>query len=531
MSSSGGTVSVAFRAARGVLVGGFLFVLLDVMAGTALADATVGYVPGPPARLTITTPAAGGLSGYGLSIKPDTAPDLVDPITVGQLAFADPAITSPSADCHRNFFANSETCAPGPFRSLDITLDNLGSDQVQCIDHSDPNGDVCVAQPSSNPTVQVTADLGPSNGVFTVQTLDNASNPCPSGTEPSLIFLDPILNIHGGFGDDQVSGGPLDDTLDGDLGNDVLRGENGNDTLDGDPGNDHLDGGGGNDILRGDTGNDTLLGGTGNDLLLADSVDGSDAADTLSGGPGFDTVDYRVRTCSMTITIGDGAANDGCAAEHDNIIDTDQFLSGSGNDHITGANAPEVIDSGPGNDFIDGGGGSDDLRGGPGDDTIFAVDGVPDKISCGSGNDAAVIDLKDTLVLTEERTPVGNTFAVPDCESVTRQAINDSPPGRPLRRPVRLRFSTAAVRFRCPQNSKPGCRGRLLLSDLYRPKHELASTHYALRLDTTTTIRVPLTRAAFAELRRSRHALVRTVEHGHSKKGPRSSEFQLSATP
>jgi hypothetical protein len=528
MSSSGGMV-IAFRAARGVLVGAVVFALLDVMAGTALADATVGYVPGPPAGLTITTPAAGGLSGYGLSIKPDTASDLVDPITVGQLALGDPAITSPSADCHRNFFANSETCAPGPFRSLGITLDNLGVDQVQFIDHSDLNGGVCVAQPPSNPTIQVTADLGPSNGTFGVETQVN-NDPCPSGTEPSLVFLDPILNLHGGSGDDQVSGGPLDDTLDGDVGNDVLRGENGNDTLGGDPGNDLLDGGGGNDILRGGTGNDTLLGGIGNDVLLPDSADGSDGSDTLSGGPGFDTVDYRVRTCSMTITIGDGAANDGCPAEHDNIVDADQLLSGGGDDHITGSTAPEVIDGGPGRDFIDGGGGTDDLRGGPGDDTIFTVDGVPDKVSCGPGNDAAVIDLKDTLVVTEERTPLGTPFPVPDCEAVTRQAVDDSPPGRPLRKPVLLRFGAAAVKFRCPKDSKPACRGRLLLSDLYRPRHRLAVTHYALRLGTTATIRVPLTRAAFTDLRRSRRVLVRTVEHGHSKKGPRSSEFQLPAT-
>lgn len=259
-------------------------------------------------------------------------------------------------------------------------------------------------------------------------------------------------------------------------------------------------------------------------------VDGSDGADTLSGGPGFNTVDYRVRTCSMTVTIGDGAANDGCAGEHDNIVDADQFLSGSGADHITGSAAPEVIDGGLGKDFIDGGGGSDDLRGGPGDDTIFAVDGVPDKISCGPGNDAAVIDLKDTLVLVEQKTPLGNTFPVSDCESVIRQAVDDSPPGRPLKRPVRLTSGTAAVKFRCPENSKPACRGRLLLSDLYKPKHRLAATHYALRLGTSATIRVPLTPAAFAELRRSRHVLVRTVEHGHSKKGPRSSEFQLSTT-
>src|SRR5581483_8411782 len=236
----------------------------------------------------------------------------------------------------------------------------------------------------------------------------------------------------------------------------VLRGEEGTDALEGGPGNDVLDGGGSNDILHGGIGNDTISGGTGNDTLLADSSDGSDGADTLSGGPGFDTIDYRLRTCPMTVTMGDGAANDGCSGEHDNIVDAERFLSGSGEDHITGSGANEVIDGGLGNDFIDGGGGSDELLGGSGNDTIFAVDGVPDRISCGEGTDAAVIDLKDVLVLTEQKSPLGFTFATSDCESVTRQATDDSPPGRPLRRSVRVGPGGARVTFRCPAGSRPG---------------------------------------------------------------------------
>jgi Ca2+-binding RTX toxin-like protein len=536
-SPRGDTVNVAFGAARGVLGGAaLLFLLLGVMAATALANATVDYAPpgpsaNPPARLTITTPVDG--FAYGLNIKPGTAPDLFDPITVEQLAFGEPAITSSNANCHRDVLANSETCAPGPFGSLGITLDNSGSDQVQFVDHSDLNGGVCVSSPDSNPTIQVTGDLGPGNDTFSVKTL-GSDNPCPANTEPSLVFLDPVLNINGGLGDDQISGGPLDDTLDGGLGNDVVRGEAGNDSLTGGPGNDLLDGGGGNDVLHGFDGNDTLLGGIGNDVLAADSADGSDGADTLSGGPGSDTVDYRVRTCPMTITIGDGAANDGCTGEHDNLVDADRFLSGSGNDHITGSNAPELIDGGRGNDFIDGGGGSDDLRGGSGDDTLFAVDGTQDRISCGLGNDVAVIDLKDTLTLTAitVTTQFGGSFTalVPDCESVTRMAADDSPPGRPVRRAVRLTSRGAVVTFRCPASSRPACRGRLLLSDLYRPNRVLGRRRYSLRLGTTARIHVSLAHAAIAELRRSRHVLLKTVERGHSRKGPRSSEFQLSAS-
>jgi hypothetical protein len=506
-----------------MVLGGLLpLVLLGVMDGTARADATVEYIPGPPASLSITVPTIDAVS-YGLNIAPDTSSELISPMTVGQLAFGNPTINSSSADCHRDIIFNRETCAPGPFSSIHIQLNNTATDTVRYVNHALTSA-VCEDVPP-HPRIQVAANLGPGNDTFSVET-GFGENPCPSGTEPNLSFLDPVLNVDGGNGNDHISGGPLDDTLEGGFGDDVLQGGEGRDTLEGGPGNDLLEGGGGDDVLRGFTGNDTLRGGPGNDLLLPDSVDGSDGADTLSGGPGFDTVDYRARTCPMTITI-DGAANDGCPGEHDNIIDTDQFLSGSGNDHITGSSAPEVIDGGPGDDFIDGGGGSDELRGGAGNDTIVAVDGTPDRISCGPGTDAAVIDLTDTLVLVEQRTPVGGVFPVSDCESVIRQAVDDSPPGRPLRRPVRVRRGAATVRFHCLATSNPGCRGQLVVSDLYRPQHALAATPYALKLGATATIRLPLGRAAVAELRRSRHVLVSTVEQGHSSKGPRSSQFEL----
>jgi Ca2+-binding RTX toxin-like protein len=378
--------------------------------------------------------------------------------------------------------------------------------------------------------VSVEAILGSGADTFSVATALDIEPGCPSGTEPPATYLDPAIGLEASGGNDTISGGPLNDSLGGGPGDDVLRGEEGTDALLGGTGNDFLDGGGGNDRLSGGPGNDTLNGGTGNDTLVADSVDGSDGADTLSGGPGNDTVDYRLRTCPMTVTIGDGAANDGCLGEHDNIVDAEHFLSGSGNDHITGSAAAEVIDGGSGADVIDGGGGSDELLGGPGEDTILAVDGVPDRISCGPGNDVAVLDLKDVLVLTEMKSPLGFTFAVSDCESVVRQAVDDSPPGRPLERAVRLRKGAAEVEFRCPKVSRPACRGRMTLSDLSHPHRVLASARYALRLGTTAGVRMSLPRAAASELRRVGRVLLQTVEHGHSKKGPRGSQFELGVS-
>jgi hypothetical protein len=507
---------------------------LSCTAASALADAVVHYVPGPPFNELTISAAAPDSRGYGLKIRPDTVSELTQPITVGQFAFGDPPITSGSADCRGNPIFNSVSCAPGPFGQIQLRLENSGPDHIQYVNHSEPEmhpgpGLECLLI-RPHPVVSVEAILGSGADTFSVATALDIEPGCPSGTEPPATYLDPAIGLEASGGNDTISGGPLNDSLGGGPGEDVLRGEEGGDALLGGAGNDFLDGGGGNDRLSGGPGNDTLNGGTGNDTLVADSVDGSDGADTLSGGPGNDTIDYRLRTCPMTVTIGDGAANDGCLGEHDNIVDTEHFLSGSGNDHITGSAAAEVIDGGSGADVIDGGGGADELLGGPGEDTILAVDGVPDRVSCGPGNDVAVLDLKDILVLTEVKSPLGFTFAVSDCESVVRQAVDDSPPGRPLERAVRLRNGAAEVEFRCPRVSRPACRGRMTLRDLTHPHRVLASARYALRLGTTAVVRISLPRAAAAELRRAGRVLLQTVEHGHSKKGPRGSQFELGVS-
>ena len=538
---------------RRALACALLLVLFGLCAGAARGDAILTYVPAASAsseaRLMLTVPQVAGPDGnHGLKIQPDEQ-EAIRGLRVGQLAFGNPSIRSHSSDCRTDFLANAVLCSPGPFHSLNLELGD-GADTVQFINTPDlatpcASGPLCSASicitagsseavsPAVVATLQVTGTLGAGNDTLSV-TENSVEDPCPEGTEPQkgtvvpVPVVNPILNIDGGEGDDTISGGALNDALSGGIGNDVLRGEAGNDTLQGGPGNDFLDGGGGNDLLQGGIGNDTINGGLGDDEYRVDSFDGSDGADTFSGGPGFDTANYALRTCPLTITIGDGAANDGCSGEHDNIVDAERFVGGSGNDHITGSNAPETIEGGLGNDFIDGGGGSDVIRGGSGNDTIVAVDGVADTVSCGEGEDSAALDLKDVLVLVPVIGPLGTRIAsIPDCEAVTRQAIDDSPPGRPARRAVRLQSRAAIVTFRCPATSKPRCSGRLSLSDLDRPQHVLAATRYSLRLGSTAAIDVPLAKVATKELRHRRRVLVQTVEQGHSKIGPRTAEFEL----
>jgi Ca2+-binding RTX toxin-like protein len=152
-----------------------------------------------------------------------------------------------------------------------------------------------------------------------------------------------------------------------------------------------------------------LEGGDGNDALYP--VSNSSA--TLDGGPGADvlsgeraTVDYSARTNPLTVTMGDGLANDGEAGENDLISnDISLVLGGSGPDTFTltesdggvdagdGADHLIAIDStncglfgGPGNDQIEANQGHCGLRGGGGNDTIVGGDGGQ-FLDGGEGND------------------------------------------------------------------------------------------------------------------------------------------------
>ena len=197
---------------------------------------------------------------------------------------------------------------------------------------------------------------------------------------------------------------------------------------------------------------------------------------------------------------------------------------------MVGSSGPDTLVGNGGRDTLNGLGGADTLDLGADDDVVIAVNGVRDSISCGAGTDRATLDLQDALVPDSVRLPSGATVLLPDCESVTRQAVDDSPPGRPLRARVRLSGGAAVVRFTCPRNARPRCRGRLTLSDPARPGRVLGSARYALALGTSGSVRVPLSAAERAALRRRHLTIVRTTEGGHSRKGPRSTLFRLGVS-
>ena len=190
--------------------------------------------------------------------------------------------------------------------------------------------------------------------------------------------------LHGGGGDDFLSGGEGDDHLFGEgdsdilygwLGNDILNGGGGNDILYGDTfgtpipdenGVDILDGGAGDDELFGESGDDTLSGGADNDTLL-----GGTGNDRLHGGTGND---------SLNGEDGD-----------------DQLIGGDGNDSLFGGAGNDMLTGGTGVDFMDGEAGDDTYtyRLGDGHDVIDDADGF-DRLFIEGVADLAAVPLAQT---------------------------------------------------------------------------------------------------------------------------------------
>jgi Ca2+-binding RTX toxin-like protein len=137
-----------------------------------------------------------------------------------------------------------------------------------------------------------------------------------------------------------------------------------------------------------------LEGGDGNDALNS----GSNSSATLDGGQGADvlsgeraTVDYSARTNPLTVTMGDGLANDGEAGEDDLIAnDVRRVLGGSGADTYTLTGTDASVDAGDGIDHLMAIGSNNcGLFGGPGNDQIEADEGHCG-LGGGGGNDTIV---------------------------------------------------------------------------------------------------------------------------------------------
>jgi Ca2+-binding RTX toxin-like protein len=196
--------------------------------------------------------------------------------------------------------------------------------------------------------------------------------------------------------------------------------------------------GSGNDILSADflnnqsdneftpgAGNDQIEGGAGNDVIHEGAA--ASGSDAMDGDSGADLVDYSQRSNGVTVSVNDGAGNDGEAGEGDsvgaNVVSRgiegvcgeenedwdDSFgepfeedeandaggvtedsienvAGGSGGDVLVGDEGANILTGNAGNDNLAGGAGSDVLSGGDGDD-ILAGNAGNDNLDGGAGTD------------------------------------------------------------------------------------------------------------------------------------------------
>jgi hypothetical protein len=188
-------------------------------------------------------------------------------------------------------------------------------------------------------------------------------------------------------------------------------------------------GGSGNDVLRGGPGNDTLDGGPGNDLLI-----GGEGADLQIGGSGIDTASYEDKPANEPVTVTlDDQPNDGHTPGDNVKADVENVIGGDGGDTITGDGGSNVLQGGDGGDVIDGGGGLDFIDGGPGNDRLLARDGAQDRVTCGDGNDVAVVDAFDSVDGCE--TVDSSRALMPDVDADGVPAPADCADLDPARRP------------------------------------------------------------------------------------------------
>lgn len=195
-----------------------------------------------------------------------------------------------------------------------------------------------------------------------------------------------IAIIHGGGGNDTITGTTGLDFITTTDGNDVVDGLDGADSINAGAGNDSVIGGGGNDRINAEDGADTVAGDAGNDYIT-----GGDGIDSLSGGNGDDFISLDIG--GGTISGGDGG---------DLLLgssDADTLQGDAGNDHLFAEAGDDVMSGGAGNDSLQGGDGADTVQGGDGDDQLTGGAGT-DTQDGGAGINRLSEFVDGTIVIT-----------------------------------------------------------------------------------------------------------------------------------
>jgi Ca2+-binding RTX toxin-like protein len=108
--------------------------------------------------------------------------------------------------------------------------------------------------------------------------------------------------------------------------------------------------------LYGNAGNDSLYGGDRQDMLV-----GGDGDDYIDGGAGSDNIAYHTASTGVTVNLSITGAQNTVGAGIDTLLNVENILGSSYNDHLTGNAANNRFQSMGGNDVIDGGDGAFDL--------------------------------------------------------------------------------------------------------------------------------------------------------------------------
>ncbi|GAA2241552.1 hypothetical protein GCM10010401_12940 [Rarobacter faecitabidus] len=139
------------------------------------------------------------------------------------------------------------------------------------------------------------------------------------------------------------------------------------------------------------------FGGDGDDFMTAGAQDvviapglGNDTVNAFQPGG---TVSYADQTGPVAVSLALTSAQNTISAGTDTISGFANLVGGSGNDTLTGSDAPNTIV---------GGSGRDSITAGDGDDIIDVHDGETDTVACGNGTDRVRADGVDIVTACEK---------------------------------------------------------------------------------------------------------------------------------
>jgi uncharacterized delta-60 repeat protein len=211
---------------------------------------------------------------------------------------------------------------------------------------------VVVTGPSATLSGGVLTVLGDAAANSIVISLSGGSYHVAFGAAPALNFASGSVNrlvVNGGDGADRItvaSSVNLSTELHGGAGNDSITGGSGDDLLFGEAGNDQLLGGNGADVFVGGDDDDVLTGGNGRDILIGgwgkDTITGQNGEDILVGG--YTSADANPTALIFVRTIWNDA-NLSYAAR----IAALQFLALG---HLFDDNAVDSLTGGNGSDWF-----------------------------------------------------------------------------------------------------------------------------------------------------------------------------------